>query len=172
MINASVLVIAGMLLSPGHPIPEPPHTVDLSSVSLSAVERDAYPDIAAKNMSGDVDREAQLSIRPALHRPRILPLMYVSRLALQGYDAYSTFAVLSRGGVEANPLMKGATHPAVFLAVKGATSALTIAVAERLWRRQGRRKAAVALLVVTNSLLAISAAHNATVLHRLQAAGR
>lgn len=172
MINASILVLASMLLSPGHPIPEPPHEIDLSSVSLSAVRSEAGAGMASNDASADVGGEAQFLTRRTPGRPRILPLMYVSGVALQGYDAYSTFAVLGRGGVEANPLMKGATHPAVFVAVKGATSALTIAVAERLWRRQGRRKTAVALLVVTNGLLAISAAHNASVLHRLPAAAR
>ena len=172
MINASVLLVASMLLASGQSIPESPHGIDLSPVSVSEEPGVARADLGADDASAGIDRTAQLAVRPAPRRPGILPLMYATRLALQGYDAYSTFAVRSRGGVEANPLMKGATHPAVFVAVNGATSALTIAVAERLWRRQGRRKTAVALLVVTNGLLAISAAHNASVLHRLPAAAR
>jgi len=40
-------------------------------------------------------------------RPMLLPALYVAQAALQALDAHSTYSALSRGGVEANPLMKG-----------------------------------------------------------------
>jgi hypothetical protein len=167
MIHASFVMIASVLLVSGNPLPAPQPGLDISSAVVS-VESGATPSAPSSTESAGVPDVALIRTVPAPRRPGALPLMYVTRVALQGYDAYSTFAVLNRGGVEANPLMKGAAHPAVFVAVKAATSALTIAVAERMWRKQGRRKAAVALLAVTNGILAISAAHNASVLRQLR----
>ena len=167
MIHASFLVIASVLLTTGNAVPDPPGGRDLAPVSLSLEDGGALAGVSATEVSEDLG-PATFTFGSAAHRPASLPILYASGVALQAYDAYSTFAVLKRGGVEANPLMKGATHPAVFLAIKGATSALTIAVAERMWRKQGRRKAAVTLLVVTNGVLAIVAAHNASVLRQLR----
>jgi hypothetical protein len=90
--------------------------------------------------------------------------MYVSLAALQGYDAYSTLRAVKQGAVEANPMMAGIVgNPAAFIAVKGVTMVATIYVAERLWREH-RRTAAVVLVAVTNGLMAVIAAHNASVL--------
>lgn len=101
---------------------------------------------------------------PAATRPSVLPSMYVSLGALQGYDAYSTLRAVKQGAVEANPMMTGMVgNPAAFLAVKGATTVTTIYVAERLWRQQ-RRGAAIALVAVVNGMMAVVAAHNASVL--------
>jgi hypothetical protein len=101
-------------------------------------------------------------------RPGALVPMYTGLIGLQGYDTYSTLAALKRGGVEANPLMRGIVgRPAVLIAVKGATTLLTIYTAERLWR-QDRKVAAVAVMVASNGMLAVVAAHNASVLRRLR----
>jgi hypothetical protein len=90
--------------------------------------------------------------------------MYGSLAALQGYDVYSTLRAVKQGGAEANPLMAGIVRrPAAFLAIKSAATVATICMAERLWRKH-RRGSAVVLMVVTNGMMAVVAAHNASVL--------
>jgi hypothetical protein len=85
---------------------------------------------------------------------------------LNAVDAYTTMKGLSRGATEANPLMKTLTqHPAAFLAVKGGVTAGSILVAERLWRK-GRRAQAVAVMVVSNGVMAAVAARNVSVLRQ------
>ncbi len=97
-------------------------------------------------------------------RPLVLVPMYAGLVALQGYDTYSTLAAIRNGAVELNPLMRGTTgQPAVFVAFKGATTVASIYAAERLWRNH-RKGAAIALMAVTNGMLAIVAANNASVL--------
>ena len=93
-----------------------------------------------------------------------LPALYVSLAGLQAVDAYSTSKGLSRGASEANPTMRPfAGNAAAMLAVKGGATAVTIAVAERLWRKNHRGRA-IAVGIVANSVLASVAAHNAAVL--------
>lgn len=97
-------------------------------------------------------------------RPAVLPGMYAGLATLEGYDAYSTLRALRNGAVEANPLMRGVVqHPAALVAVKGAATLGAIYVAERLWRGH-RRKSAIALMVVSNGVLSVIAAHNTSVL--------
>jgi hypothetical protein len=97
-------------------------------------------------------------------RPSVLPSMYVSLAALEGYDAYSTLTALKQGAAEANPMMRGVVgNPAALIAVKSAATFASIYASERLWR-QHHRRAAIALMVVTNGTLAVLAAHNASVL--------
>lgn len=101
-------------------------------------------------------------------RPKALPGLYAGTIALQGYDAYSTIAALRAGAAEANPLMKSVTkNPAAFIALKGGVATLSILAAERLWK-EDRRVAAVVSMVVSNSVMAMVAANNASVLHRLR----
>jgi hypothetical protein len=42
-------------------------------------------------------------------RPSMLPGLYATSAALQGYDAFSTLNALKNGGQEANPFMKGSS---------------------------------------------------------------
>jgi hypothetical protein len=99
-------------------------------------------------------------------RPSALAPMYLSLAALQGYDIYSTTTALKQGAVEANPLLKGvAGNKTALIAVKSATTAVTIYAAERLWR-QNRRKSAIALLVASNALMGAVAMNNAAVLRQ------
>jgi hypothetical protein len=101
---------------------------------------------------------------PAPARPPVLPWMYVSLAALQGYDAYSTMTAMKQGATESNPLMAGvAGHPAGLLIVKSVTTVATIWVSERLWRKH-HRGAAIALMVATNGMMAFVASRNASVL--------
>jgi len=90
---------------------------------------------------------------------RTITGLYVSLAALQALDVYSTMSVLSDGGVEANPAMRGITrHPALFIAVKAAATATTIWVSEKL--RKKHPKGAVALMVALNSVMAVVVANN------------
>jgi len=70
--------------------------------------------------------------------------------------------------VETNPVASATvTQPAAFLAMKGVAAAATVYSAERLWRK-GRRKSAVALMIVTNGALAVVTARNASVLRSVR----
>ena len=62
-------------------------------------------------------------------------------------------------------MVRGVTwSPATFIVVKGAATMASIFTAERLWRTN-HRGAAIAVMVVSNGLLAVVAAHNAPVIH-------
>src|SRR5476649_585423 len=95
----------------------------------------------------------------------VLTMLSASMSGLQAYDAYSTLTALKRGGVESNPLMQGIVgHPAVFIGVKAGLTAASIYAAERLWREH-HRGTAIALMAVTNGIMAAVAVNNASVLH-------
>jgi hypothetical protein len=97
-------------------------------------------------------------------RGRLLPVLYVSLAGLQAFDAYSTSRGLARGATEANPTMRPFVgNAAATLAIKGGATAVTIVLAERLWRNN-RRGRAVAVVILANSVLASVAAHNAALL--------
>lgn len=101
-------------------------------------------------------------------RGALLPALYLGLSGLNAFDAYSTPEALSRGAFEANPAMRGiAANRPVMWAIKGGVTAASILVAERLWR-DDRRPAAVALMVISNGLMAVVAAQNASVLRRLE----
>jgi hypothetical protein len=105
---------------------------------------------------------------PIASEPRgpALPSLYATLIALQGYDGYSTNRGLKNGASEANAVFGPLTrHPAAVWAVKGGTAFASIYVAERLWRRH-RRGQAIALMVVSNSVMAAVAANNAAILRR------
>jgi hypothetical protein len=95
----------------------------------------------------------------------VLPSLYVSLIGLEAYDGYSTTRGLRHGALESNTFMRGlAAKPAALWAVKGGATFVSIYMAERLWRKN-RRGQAIALMVVTNGLMAAVAANNASVLH-------
>jgi len=101
-------------------------------------------------------------------RPSILPALYVGSALLQGYDAYSTMAALSHGAVEANPLMKSVTgNPMLFVGVKAAVAASSIMAAEKMWKSHNR-VGAIVVMAASNGLMAIVAAHNASVISSLR----
>jgi hypothetical protein len=138
----SLLVAVSMLAgrAAAQPVPAPD---DASRVAAIAVPTDAPPDT----------------------RPGLLVGMYVGSVALHSYDAYSTLTGISANATETNPIVRGmVAHPAVFVAAKGALAVATIAVADQLWR-SGHPRRAIALMVVSNGLMALVAAHNAAALH-------
>jgi hypothetical protein len=102
-------------------------------------------------------------VSPAF-RGSALPSLYVSLIGLQMYDGYSTSRGLKQGAVESNSFMSSlASHPGALWAAKGGAAFVSIYTAERLWR-QHRRGQAIALMVVSNSIMAAVAASNASVL--------
>ena len=101
----------------------------------------------------------------ANRRPAALPALDAGFAALQILDIWSTRRAISRGAIEANPVMKRmAGNPAAFWTVKVAATVGPMLVAERLWRRN--RVAAITLMAASNGVLAAVAAHNASVLKR------
>jgi hypothetical protein len=101
-------------------------------------------------------------------RPSTLPALYATSAALQGYDAYSTLRALKNGGREANPLMKGVVNnPAALVAMKAGVTTASIMAAERLWKGQ-HRVGAIGVMVASNLMMGIVAAHNSRVLSSLK----
>jgi hypothetical protein len=123
----------------------------------------ATPDAGV--LAGDIDWAL-----PAVHvgdpsRGRMLPALYVTFAALQAYDGYSTTVGLAHGARESNGAVAGvAGRPAAFWAMKGGATLLSVYAAERLWK-QHRRGQAIAMMVVSNVVMAAVAANNASVLH-------
>jgi hypothetical protein len=92
-------------------------------------------------------------------RPAALMPLYASFIALQGLDVHSTTRGLSRGAVEANPLMKDvAGNPGALFAVKAASTAGIVYGVEKLRKRN--RAAAVGVMVALNAAMAYVVQHN------------
>ena len=126
---------------------------------------------AATSLAQRTDLTANINFAPRIQttrRPLVLPSLYAGSALLQGYDAYSTLTVLKHGGREANPLMKGVTnHPAAFIGLKAGVTVLSIMAAERMWKDHNRM-GAILTMVVSNSMMAMVAAHNASVMARVK----
>jgi hypothetical protein len=124
---------------------------------------------AAFAPSGAEAAEIHREARPIQRgRPMLLPALYGTAALLQGYDVYSTLAVLKRGGVEVNPVMKGLTKsPTALIGLKAGVTALSIVAAERMWKRHNRA-GAVLTMAVSNSLMAMVATNNARVLRQFR----
>jgi hypothetical protein len=102
-------------------------------------------------------------VGPAVRGPA-LPWLYVSLIGLQAYDGYSTNRGLNQGAVESNSFMSGLTsHPGALWAAKGGAAFVSIYTTERLWRRH-RRGQAIALMLMSNGIMAAVAVSNASVL--------
>jgi hypothetical protein len=136
-----------------------------ATVAADDAARAARAAAAVRPLATDVDWSLPaVQFGAPARRGRVLPALYVSLAGLNAFDAYSTSAGLSRGAREANPLMKSvAGNPAALWAVKGGATAASILVAERLWK-QNKRGQAIAVMVVTNGMMAVVAARNASVL--------
>jgi hypothetical protein len=99
----------------------------------------------------------------ANRRPSLLPGLYASFAALQMFDVYSTQRAIAGGAHEANPMMKTVVgNKAAFYAVKAASTVAPMLAAERLWKRN--KIAAIAVMAASNGVMAVVAAHNASVL--------
>jgi hypothetical protein len=101
-------------------------------------------------------------------RPSMLPALYATSAALQGYDAFSTLNALKNGAQEANPLMKGVVqNPAAFVAMKAGVTTASIMAAEQLWK-SNHRMGAIGMMVASNVMMGMVAAHNSRVLSQLK----
>ena len=88
-----------------------------------------------------------------------MPVMYAGLGVLQALDIYSTRRAVSAGARETNPLLgSAAKNTTVMLAVKGASTALSIYFAERAWKRNP--KGAMILMAVVNGVTAAVVARN------------
>jgi hypothetical protein len=97
-------------------------------------------------------------------RPAALVSLYAGLAALQAYDLYSTSAALKSGAREANPVMTGVVgNPVAFIAVKAGITGVSIFASERMWK-QHHRAQAIAVMAVSNGLMAVVAAHNHSVI--------
>jgi hypothetical protein len=100
-------------------------------------------------------------------RPTALPFLYVSLVGLQAYDVYSTRTALGRSAYEANPLMTGVAISTPGLVVaKAASTAGTIYIAERLWKKN--RVAAILTVAIANGVMTAVAMNNARTLSNIR----
>jgi uncharacterized protein DUF5658 len=104
-------------------------------------------------------RQQPLASAMSQQRPGALIPLYTSLAVLQGLDIYTTSSAISRGGVEANPAMRGVSGTQWgSAAVKAAATAGSIFFIERAWKHN--RKGAVILATVINVATAMVVAHN------------
>jgi hypothetical protein len=139
-------VIANSVLFPSTPL------VPVSLASAAAIEAKADGDTRPTFV--------RATFTPRSSRPSLLPALYAAQAALQAMDAHSTYSAISRGGYEANPLMKGVVgNKGAMMAVKAGVAASTIFMAEKMWRR-GNRAGAIATMLLANGVTAAVVANN------------
>lgn len=154
----------------GRPAPAdvnaPVRTVNPVAGTVMSAESLAAKGLVAEAASGDAAQPfAGRAIAPG--RPKALPALYVSLAALQVMDVVSTSKGLSVGAVEANPVMAPVVkNKAAFVAVKAGTTAVSIYLAERLWKKN--RVAAIATMVGINAMMGVVVAHNQAVVAKLR----
>ena len=144
-----------------------PSTVGLAGALAAAdlATSDLAPVIAEKT-AAEAARPVFVETRRSSGRGSLHALS-VASAALQGLDAYTTMAALKRGAVESNPMMRGAVrNPGVFMAVKASMAAATILAAQKMWPTN--KVAAIAVLAVSNGVMATVAAHNMSVMRQLK----
>jgi hypothetical protein len=100
---------------------------------------------------------------PVPRGPMLLSL-YGAHVGLQAYDGYSTSRGLRDGATESNSALRGLAHngPALW-SVKAGAAFVSIYAAEKLWRRD-RRGQAIAVMILSNGIMAAVAMNNAAVL--------
>jgi hypothetical protein len=96
-------------------------------------------------------------------RPAMLKGLYAASIGLQAFDGYSTFVGLRAGNGELNPAMQGRQTPTTLFVAKATMTLTTIALADQLWR-QHHRGQAIALMVISNGVMAAVSAKNTSVL--------
>jgi hypothetical protein len=97
-------------------------------------------------------------------RPTSLAPLYGTFAVLQSMDAITTLKALQQPGVrEANPIVRPfANSVPAMVALKSASTIVTVAAVEKLWRRN--RAAAVATMIGINVAYGIVVSHNAATL--------
>jgi hypothetical protein len=148
-------------------------SLSLSGLPAYAAEPAEKNVVAAANADGEkAVTTAPLNVTRAMlpaewlaanRRPRALNGLYASFAALQMFDVYSTRHAIAGGAQEANPVMKSAVgNSAMFWTVKAAATVAPMLAAERLWKKN--KVAAIAVMAVSNGVMAAVAAHNANVI--------
>ena len=94
---------------------------------------------------------------PQPRRPAALMPLYLTSLTLHSLDMHSTWQAQALGHREANPILQNATDRQM-IGAKMAASALTVLLAEKLWRKN--RVASVILMTGVNVALAGAVANN------------
>jgi hypothetical protein len=152
------------------------HVATLFVVALAAAPAAAQQPAAPafpEAVEASIAEFAQLAVQPPAplaapaqqERPAALMPLYASFVALQGMDAHSTTRGLSRGAVEANPIMNEvASNPGALFAVKAASTAGIIYGVEKLRKRN--RAAAIAMMIGLNAGMAYVVQHNYRVANR------
>lgn len=96
-------------------------------------------------------------------RPTMLSALYGTYGTLQILDLVSTRKAIAVGGHEVNPVM-GSGGTTRMLIVKSAGAAMSIYMAERMWKKN--RVAAIVTMVAMNGVSAAVVAHNARIAGR------
>ena len=140
---------------------------DVPLNSLAAASTAAVAAVSnAPTAKADADTDAYQRFTDG--RPSLLPAMYMTSAALQGYDAFSTMKALKNGAHEANPFMQAIVkRPAAFIAMKAGVTTASIMAAEQLWKGN-HRLGAIGLMVASNVMMGAVAAHNSRVLSSLK----
>jgi hypothetical protein len=137
-------------------------TLFLGLTALPAFAADGDVDVNPSGVKLVIATPAPLNT----NRPAALPVLYGSLVGLQAYDLYSTHQGLSRGAQESNPLMQGVVgNSTTVIVTKAASTAVTIAIAERLWKTN--KAAAIVTMIVANGVMGAVAANNARVLQQI-----
>lgn len=98
----------------------------------------------------------------SVDRPTSFPALSLTYQALSGLDWFTTVRALNNGHREGNPTLAPlTTHPTALLLTKSASTAATLYLAERLWKRD--RPAAIALMVAVNIIQGVVVVHNTSV---------
>jgi hypothetical protein len=92
-------------------------------------------------------------------RPMVVLALYGSLATLHAADAALTVKGLGAGAHEVNPLMRGDRR--VMTLTKVATTAATVLIAEKMWKRN--KAAAIASMVAANAVTAVVVARNAAI---------
>ena len=144
----------------------PAVNTESGSVSLRRAAGTLSVVAAAESAGQQRSLEAWMIDRP-VRRPAALPSLYASLGALHALDAYSTRRAMAVAAHEGNPAMRNAAgNAATLLAVKAASTAATIFLAERAWKKS--RKGAVILMVAINGAMAAVSARNFRNAQRLE----
>ena len=104
-----------------------------------------------------VTTEAQAQQDVERDRPRALMPLYGMQITLNALDVHSTMRALDAGHREGNPLMKDGSARTM-IGAKVASSALSIYLAEKLWKKN--RVAAVVMVAGVNAGLMAVVANN------------
>ncbi len=148
---------------------------DVASPLANAMPKLALATVATAPVIGPIAPESAPVViaRPSFdfgssHFNTLAPF-YASTVALQVLDVRSTLQVISLGGGEGNPLLKGiVARPALFLGLKAAMAAASIYSANRLAKHN--KIGAIATMVALNSVYAMVVAHNFQLARTMQSA--